>query len=73
LARRLRRLAVPKILRCEIALSPPRADAGLVGSGLIVVGPPYTLERDLRSLLPVLIRVISPQADWRLDWLAREV
>ncbi len=27
---------------------PPRADAGLVGSGLIVVNPPFTLEQDLR-------------------------
>ncbi len=40
LARRLRRLGVPKLLRCEITLRPPRADAGLVGSGLIVVNPP---------------------------------
>lgn len=72
LARRLRRLAVAKILRCEITLRPPRPDAGLVGSGLIVVNPPYTLERDLKILLPVLIRVFSPSAASRLDWLARE-
>ena len=72
LARRLRRLAVPKMLRCEIALGPSRADAGLVGSGLIVVSPPYTLERDLNMLLPVLIRVLSPKAASRLDWLVRE-
>jgi 23S rRNA (adenine2030-N6)-methyltransferase len=73
LARRLRRLAVAKILRCEITLGPSRADAGLVGSGLIVVNPPYTLERDLKVLLPVLIRLLSPQAAWRLDWLTREI
>lgn len=73
LARRLRRLSLPKILRCEMTLGPPRAEAGLVGSGLIVVNPPYTLERDLKSLLPVFIRVFSPQATVRLDWLAREV
>lgn len=72
LARRLRRLAVPRILRCEIALGPPRADAGLVGSGLLIVNPPYTLERDLKILLPVLRRVLSPRAAERLDWLAGE-
>lgn len=72
LARRLRRLALPKTLRCELTLGPPSADVGLVGSGLIVVNPPYSLERDLKTLLPVLIRVLSPQAGWRLDWLARE-
>lgn len=72
LARRLRRLAVPKILRCEIALGPPRADAGLTGSGLLIVNPPYTLEHDLKILLPALIPVLSPQASQRLDWLAGE-
>jgi 23S rRNA (adenine2030-N6)-methyltransferase len=72
LARRLRRLGVPTVLRCEITLRPPRADAGLVGSGLIVVNPPYTLARDLEALFPVLIRVLSPDSAYRLDWLARE-
>jgi 23S rRNA (adenine2030-N6)-methyltransferase len=72
LARRLRRLGVPKVLRCEITLRPPRADAGLIGSGLIAVNPPHTLERDLATLLPVLIRVLSPDATQRIDWLARE-
>lgn len=72
LARRLRRLAVPKLLRCEMTLGPPRSDAGLVGSGVIVVNPPYTLERDLKILLPVLIRVFPPKAAQRVDWLARE-
>ncbi|HEX4042971.1 MAG TPA: 23S rRNA (adenine(2030)-N(6))-methyltransferase RlmJ [Xanthobacteraceae bacterium] len=72
LARRLRRLSVPRILRCEIALGTPRADAGLVGSGVLIVNPPYTLERDLNILLPALMRVLSPQAAQRLDWLAGE-
>ncbi len=72
LARRLRRVAVPKILRCEVTLAPPRADAGLLGSGLIIVNPPYGLERDLKTLLPVFIRVLAPGAAQRLDWLSRE-
>jgi 23S rRNA (adenine2030-N6)-methyltransferase len=72
LARRLRRLGVPKVLRCEITLRPPRADAGLVGSGVIVVNPPHTLAPDLETLFPVLIRVLAPTGAYRLDWLARE-
>ncbi len=72
LARRLRRLGVPKVLRSEITLAPPRADAGLAGSGLVVVNPPHTLARDLEALLPVLIRVLSPSAAQRLDWLVGE-
>ena len=60
LARRLRRLGMAKILRSELMLGPPRADAGLVGSGLIVVNPPFTLEQDLRVLLPALGGILSP-------------
>jgi 23S rRNA (adenine2030-N6)-methyltransferase len=72
LARRLRRLAVPKLLRSEIALAAPRADGGLLGSGLIVANPPFTLEAELRSLLAVLGRTFSATASHRLDWLAPE-
>jgi 23S rRNA (adenine2030-N6)-methyltransferase len=72
LARRLRRLEVPKILRCELAVAPPRADAALTGSGLIIVNPPFPLERELRVLLPPLARSLAPAASYRLDWLQAE-
>jgi 23S rRNA (adenine2030-N6)-methyltransferase len=72
LARRLRKLAIPKILRCEMMLGAPRADPGLVGSGLIVVNPPHILERELRIVLPVLANLLLPIAAHRLDWLAQE-
>jgi 23S rRNA (adenine2030-N6)-methyltransferase len=71
LARRMAQLAVPNVLRCEIMMAPPRADAGLVGSGLLVVNPPFTLERDLRIVLAGIARVLSPHASVRLDWLGR--
>ncbi len=72
LARRFGRLAVPKILRSEIMLGRPRADAGLVGSGLIVVNPPFTLEAELRIMLPALARIFTPDGASRINWLARE-
>jgi 23S rRNA (adenine2030-N6)-methyltransferase len=72
LARRLKRIAMPKVLRCEITLGPSRADAGLIGSGLIVANPPYRFDEDLRVLLPLLARSFSPAAAARLDWLTRE-
>ena len=50
----------------------PRADIGLVGSGLIVVNPPFVLERELQTLVPALRNLLLPDATWRLDWLARE-
>jgi len=69
LARRLQRLAIPKVLRSEIMVGRPRADAGLVGSGLIVVNPPFTLEADLQALVPALGLILAPQGTHRLDWL----
>jgi 23S rRNA (adenine2030-N6)-methyltransferase len=70
LARRLRQLAMPKILRCEITLGAPRGDAGLIGSGLIVVNPPYVLQDELRIILPALGRCLLGEVAHRLDWLA---
>jgi 23S rRNA (adenine2030-N6)-methyltransferase len=72
LARRLRTLSVPNILRSELTIGPPRAEGGLIGSGLVVVNPPFTLERDLCSLMPDLCRLLSPDAAARADWLAAE-
>jgi 23S rRNA (adenine2030-N6)-methyltransferase len=72
LARRLRRLNVPKILRCELSVAPPRADAALTGSGLIIVNPPFPLERELQMLLPALAGSLAATGGYRLDWLAAE-
>jgi 23S rRNA (adenine2030-N6)-methyltransferase len=72
LARRLRKQALPNVLRCELMLSPARADAGLAGSGLILLNPPFRLDAQLRALLPELGRILSPEAACRVEWLARE-
>lgn len=72
LARRLRRLSVPKILRCEFSIAPPRADGALAGSGLIVVNPPFPLERELKLILPALARLLAPTGTYRLDRLSAE-
>jgi len=72
LARRLKRLNVPNILRCELTVGASRAEGGLVGSGLIVVNPPFTLEQDLRALMPALCGILSPEAAGRTDWLVPE-
>lgn len=72
LARRLQKLALPKLLRCEMMTGSPRAGAGLVGSGLIIVNPPFTLDGELRALLPSLASILSPSVTPRIDWLASE-
>jgi 23S rRNA (adenine2030-N6)-methyltransferase len=72
LARRLRRLALPNVLRCELVLGTSRKDAGLLGSGLILVNPPFTLQPDLRTFMPALGAMLSAAAAVRIDWLAQE-
>jgi 23S rRNA (adenine2030-N6)-methyltransferase len=71
LARRLKKLSVPNILRCELTMGPEH-DGGLAGSGALVVNPPFTLESDLRVLMSVVCPLLAPEAAARTDWLARE-
>jgi 23S rRNA (adenine2030-N6)-methyltransferase len=73
LARALRALAIAGVLRCEMTLGPPQADAGLVGSGLILVNPPFQLDLELKVLVPALAQLLAPDAACaacRIDWLA---
>jgi 23S rRNA (adenine2030-N6)-methyltransferase len=69
LARGLRNLAVPNLLRCELTVGAPAAAAGLSGSGLIILNPPFTLKADLRAFMPVLAGILSPMATGTTDWL----
>jgi 23S rRNA (adenine2030-N6)-methyltransferase len=74
LAKRLRRLGIPKILRAELIVSSLSDPTRLNGSGLIVVNPPWTLEAELKQLLPLLADVLGREGKGRytLDWLAAE-
>ncbi len=74
LAKSLTRLGIPKILRAELTVAAPSDVPGLNGSGLIVVNPPWTLEAELSTLLPVLAGVLGRDGKgaYRLDWLAGE-
>jgi 23S rRNA (adenine2030-N6)-methyltransferase len=72
LARRLRQLGVPRMLRCELLLAPPRPGAALAGSGLIIVNPPFMLEQDLRVFMPILGNLLAANGASRIDWLAGE-
>ena len=54
LARRVRRFAGTKMLRSELILREPRRQGGLLGSGLLLINPPFTLEPQLRLFLLAL-------------------
>jgi len=72
-ARQVADLGVPKILRAEVRIA-ARSDKSLIGSGLLLVNPPWRLETELQSLLPALAAVLGRdrEAAARVDWLAPE-
>ena len=76
--RNIAALGIPKILRAEITIAarPDKSliDKSLIGSGLLLVNPPWRLETELQSLLPALAGVLrrDRQGAARLDWLAAE-
>jgi 23S rRNA (adenine2030-N6)-methyltransferase len=72
--KRLSRLPIAKLLRIELILASTGSDLGLRGTGLIAVNPPWTLQDELQTLLPVLSGILSRGAKSRLTlgWLTGE-
>ena len=67
LVRRLRRSAIPKVLRIEIDFAMQREPGRVGGCGLIVVNPPWTLAEELEVLMPFFAKVFRGQLSRRLD------
>ncbi|MER8465103.1 23S rRNA (adenine(2030)-N(6))-methyltransferase RlmJ [Mesorhizobium sp. M1396] len=70
----LKQSGIPKLLDIEFEIRPATSEPSLDGSGLLVVNPPFTLEGELRTLLPALHRLLAvgKPAHWSLEWLAGE-
>ena len=65
--------AVPdrdKLLRIEIQIAAPHNESGLVRTGLLIVNPPWVLERELALILPALTDVLARDEAARF-WLER--
>ena len=69
LAKRLRRSAIPKVLRAEVDFALQREPERRAGCGLIVVNPPWTLAGELEILAPLFAKVFA--GGHRVDWVAR--
>lgn len=69
-ARKLGDAGITKALRVELSLADPGAD-GLRGSGLIAINPPWTLEDELKIILPALSQTLARGRPGRtlLQWL----
>jgi 23S rRNA (adenine2030-N6)-methyltransferase len=50
----LEALNLPNMLHVELRVKAAFERGGLTGSGLVIVNPPWTLETDLKTLLPAL-------------------
>ena len=64
-------LNLPNMLRVELRVKAAFERGGLSGSGLIIINPPWTLENDLRILLPALAARLG-LGTWgrgQVDWL----
>ncbi|MDX8495025.1 23S rRNA (adenine(2030)-N(6))-methyltransferase RlmJ [Mesorhizobium sp. VK22B] len=70
----LQETGIPKLLDIGFEIRPASSEPSLDGSGLVVVNPPFTLEGELRVLLPALHRVLAVEqpSRWTVDWLAGE-
>ncbi|MPZ40844.1 MAG: 23S rRNA (adenine(2030)-N(6))-methyltransferase RlmJ [Rhizobiales bacterium] len=69
LARRLRRSAIPKVLRAEVDFATAREPGRLAGCGLIAVNPPWTLADEMETLLSLFAGIFAGAQ--RVDWIAR--
>jgi 23S rRNA A2030 N6-methylase RlmJ len=47
------------MLRSELILPEARRPGGLLGSGLVLINPPFTLDRQLRVVTPALEELLS--------------
>ena len=65
---------IPKILRAELMVRAPAHPARLFGTGMILVNPPFTLDAELKLLLPELAKILADngRGGTRVDWIRGE-
>jgi 23S rRNA (adenine2030-N6)-methyltransferase len=65
---------VRRVLRLELAVDETVPGGKLARTGLILINPPYVLDEDAATLLPVLARKLArtPQAQVIREWIAGE-
>lgn len=65
---------IPKIVDISLMIRPRSAEPRLDGNGMVVVNPPFVLEREMQTLLPALAGLLGEEggASWKIEWLAGE-
>ncbi len=56
----LQKTGIRKILQIELSVLPDSDQRGMTGSGMIVINPPWKLERQMKGILPWLHKALVP-------------
>ena len=72
--RRLKRSGIQKILMTEFSILNPTDTLRLMGSGMVIINPPWQLEAQLHSVLPWLWGklAVEGQGGYKVEWLVAE-
>jgi len=69
----LKSLGIRKILQIELGVAPDSNERGMTASGMIVINPPWKLEKQMEQVLPYLKQKIAPATGhYTLEWLVAE-
>lgn len=65
---------IRKILKIELAVRPDSDQRGMTASGMVVINPPWTLEAQMKAILPYLTKILVPEgtASWTVEWITPE-
>ena len=65
---------IRKILRIELAVRPDSDQRGMTASGMVVINPPWTLETQMKEILPYLTKTLVPEGtgSWTVEWITPE-
>ncbi|OOF55445.1 23S rRNA (adenine(2030)-N(6))-methyltransferase RlmJ [Rodentibacter genomosp. 2] len=65
---------IRKILKIELAVRPDSDQRGMTASGVVIINPPWTLENQMREILPYLVKTLIPEGtgSWAVEWITPE-
>lgn len=74
LYKQLEKTGIRKILITELCVRPPLTARRLNGSAMIIINPPWRLDKTLQEVLPWLCRVLAVEEEGshRVEWLVAE-
>ncbi len=70
----LEETGIRKILQIELAVRPDTDQRGMTASGMIVINPPWQLEKQMKDILPYLNKTLTPEGtgSWKVSWITPE-